>query len=125
MTDALRPLHAQERIIAWRLAEGRCVPLAELIGALWGDREDGGAETAERVVHVRLTTLRRALEPLGIGIRNVYRLGWEVAPSDVLRLRDLLADEIARNVRIGYRKNRYTWSAARRARYEARMREKA
>lgn len=88
-----------QRVIAWRLTEGRIVSTAELIIAFYGNDPHGGALLAEQVIRNRVCYLRHALAPYGIDIKAAWGVGFSVAEADIPRLRDILGDEIARNVK--------------------------
>lgn len=103
----LRALYPIERIIAWRLQTGRAVPPSELIEAIWGNRADGGPLCERDNVRQHIWRLRRKLASHGITIECLTKecdetsLGYLVPAASLTRFRDLLADEIARNVSFG------------------------
>lgn len=96
MLHQLRPC---QRVIAWRLLEGRTVTHDELITALYGNDEDGGPDAPKEVCDVYVHHLRRAFAAYGIAIHTVWGRGWYVAAAHLPKMRDLLADELARNHR--------------------------
>lgn len=83
-----------QRVIAWRFCEGRCVSLNEIIDMLYGNDPDGGPNNASNVIYTQMISLRRKFEVVGIEIENVHGRGYRVDDTD--RLRDVLAEEIAR-----------------------------
>lgn len=88
-------LSPQQRIIAWRLALQPFVSRPELVEALWGWGEDGGALCTKAIAY-RVWQLRRKLP--GITIKVRWSFGYEVEPADREKLLDILAREIAANV---------------------------
>lgn len=105
----LARLSPHMRVIAWRLTEGRCVSVGELVQALYGNRQDGGPLYADNGITVRVAHVRQALRPHGITIGVRYGFGWFVQPEDVDRLRALLAGEIEDHLGwVQRRRNRYT-----------------
>lgn len=86
-----------QRIIAWQLAEGRFVSIEEIVAALYEHRADGGPLTADNCARGLLHKVRGKLAAHGVPIENKLRSGWRVAPLICETLRNLLADEIARN----------------------------
>lgn len=92
-------LSPSQRVIAWRLVEPRRVNMSELVSALWGDRADGGPENTYGSVKALLFRLRHDLAQFGVEIVNVHGFGWTVPSEQRDLLRDILADEIARNTR--------------------------
>jgi len=101
-----------ERVIAWRLAEGRRIPVDELIGALWGRCEDGGPLYAGKIVQLHMHRLRTVLLSFGIEIGVRYTYGYQVPDHQIAALRSVIADEIARNVHSGRLRNRKSVSAS-------------
>ena len=87
------------RIMAWRLVEGHVVSKDELIQAVYGGHEDGGPDDALGSINVSMCYLRLALAPSGVEIGTRWGNGWYLK-TDPAALRALLADEIARNVKI-------------------------
>lgn len=86
-------LGGHERVIAWRLVEGRVISLDEIIDALWSDDPDGGPEYARKIVDLSIMKLRRKLASY---ISNECRWGWGwyVPAPQLAKFRDLLVDEI-------------------------------
>lgn len=82
MIPRLTPL---ERVVAWRLSEGRTVSRSELIRALYGDDPEGGPLFAERNVYIIIYELRRCLSNEGLSIVTLPRVGWYVDNSEKLR----------------------------------------
>ena len=95
----LRKLTPTERVIAWRLLEGRTVSHDELIEALYSNRADGGPEAPKEVLDIVVPRLRRALAAHGVAIHTVWNRGWNVAQAHIELMRELLADEISRHHR--------------------------
>ena len=94
-----KPLSSSERIVAWRLSTGRTISHTEFLDALYGTSRPI-PDTASKVVQVRIHAVRHAVRPLGIEIRTFYGIGYMVEAKHLDRFRDLLASEIAANVRI-------------------------
>lgn len=97
---SLPGLSPSERIIAWRLATGRCVWRQELIDALHGNKPCGGALTAENSLRVYICYINRALKALGIELvgRGKTNRGWWINPNHLDAFRDYLAREIEAHV---------------------------
>jgi hypothetical protein len=91
-------LSTPERIVAWRLATQGRATLAELIVALWGNREDGGPEYAAEMIRKIMHFLRGKFEPHGIEIEGGRTLGYFVTSERKAPMIELLAAEIALNV---------------------------
>lgn len=89
MIPRLTPL---ERVVAWRLSEGRTVSRSELIKALYGDDPEGGPLFAERNIYILIYELRRCLSNEGLSIVTLPRVGWYV--DDAARLRTALVEEL-------------------------------
>lgn len=89
MIPRLTPL---ERVVAWRLSEGRTVSRSELIKALYGDDPEGGPLFAERNVYIIIYELRRCLSNEGLSIVTLPRVGWYVDNAE--RLRAALIEEL-------------------------------
>lgn len=90
-------LSPQQRIVAWRLSEGRLVDVDELIAALYDRHADGGPLTANMIAREMVYRLRGKMRRHGIEIINVRGHGWRVRIDHHERFRTLLADEVARN----------------------------
>lgn len=90
-------LSPQQRIVAWRLLEGRVIPYGELIEALWGDDEGGGSEWADNSVKVIAYRLRKWFEPHGVQLSTVRGFGISLRDDQLEPAGDLLALEIAVN----------------------------
>lgn len=93
----LRRLTPTERVIAWRLTEGRTVSVDEYTEALYGRRNDGGALTPREVIRQMMWRLEHELRKHDVKIVTVWGRGWNADKPH--HLRDLLADELARNHR--------------------------
>lgn len=81
-----------ERVVAWRLSEGRTVSRSELIRALYGDDPEGGPLFAERNVYIIIYELRRCFSSEGLSIVTLPRVGWYVDNAE--RLRAALIEEL-------------------------------
>ncbi|WP_027143179.1 winged helix-turn-helix domain-containing protein [Mesorhizobium sp. WSM3626] len=57
-------------------ASQRCFTISELIDVVFGDRADGGPETADSSIRVRLYNIRQSLASIGIVIPVVYSRGY-------------------------------------------------
>lgn len=60
LPEGLSP-HEQKIYEALRNAHGEIVPKSALIDAMYGDREDGGPDSAETVMRICVSSLRRKL----------------------------------------------------------------
>lgn len=92
-------LTPDQRVIAWRLANGHCVSVNDLLHHLYGTREDGGARWDIQVLRTHMTSIRNFVgRQSGITIEAMYDVGYAVR-GDLDFYRSLLADEIDQNVR--------------------------
>jgi hypothetical protein len=89
----LERLTAVERIIAWRLAEGRRISKPEFVAAIWG--YDRAPVNIDKSLGVPMFNLRRKLHRHGIEIATMQSCGWLCSAPNALR--NLLAAEIKRN----------------------------
>lgn len=88
-------LTAQQRIVAWRLATGRIITHSELAIALWGVDDERDLPLGNGIA-VQVGRVRKLV---GVPVQCMgYGAGWRVAPADLERFRDIIADEIERNV---------------------------
>jgi hypothetical protein len=71
-------LTQQQRVIAWRLAEQRCISAVELADALYGDRIDGGPNDSLSMVRAHVCNLRKT----GIRIACLYGRGYLYRDED-------------------------------------------
>lgn len=71
-------LSPTQRAVAELLCQGLTLTTTQLIDGLYGDRADGGPETADLCVRVQIHKLRSKLSSVGIEIDTIgYGRGFE------------------------------------------------
>lgn len=65
LIDVPMPKREREVILRLSQAQGRIVPMHQIVDFLYGDEEDGGPEDARNCAQVHITKVRRKISPLG------------------------------------------------------------
>lgn len=91
--DKLSP---NQCVLAWRLATGRRITIAEIYSALYGDPEHGGPDGLDSVVYAMICKIRTKS---GFDIVSINNLGWIIPSEQLEDFRDYLAQDIAREKR--------------------------
>ena len=78
--EVVELLGGQQRVVFERLltASGRMVPRRMLLDEMYGDDPDGGALSAEKVLHLVVHRLRKAVAPHGYRIENAWGRGYRL-----------------------------------------------
>jgi hypothetical protein len=85
MKPAPHKLTPIQRIIGWRMTEGRLVSGDEIYGAVWGNDCNGGPMDLQRTIGVHMVGLRAWCGERNIRIHNRKCIGWIVDDADGLR----------------------------------------